>query len=152
MDHQEVARVGAFVSVPSGTGQLSCFCACSTRHSTTLRQVSPSENMCANLGWPRFHLREGNPRSSWHQPPPTQQHRGIDWGQTCKPSVPIWLTSSEALRTSKASGLHLPPPCREGAAQGLSQVERETEARGLRGKVITLKSLSRWVLHHSQGK
>lgn len=52
MDSQEAARIGALVSVPDGTGQLSRFCARSTRHRTTLRQVSPSENMCANLVGP----------------------------------------------------------------------------------------------------
>lgn len=44
-----MARIGALVSVPDGTGQLSCFCARNIRPRTILKQVSPSESMCANL-------------------------------------------------------------------------------------------------------
>lgn len=49
LDRQEAARIGTLVSVPDGTGQLSRLCAHSTRHRTILWQVSPPENMCANL-------------------------------------------------------------------------------------------------------
>lgn len=80
--------------------------------------------------------------------------QGGRWGQTCGPSALDRLANSEVLRTPKplAFTSQLLAEKLLHKAQGLSLVERETEACGLRGNVIALKSLSSGVLHHSQDK
>lgn len=108
--------------------------------------------MCANLIGHGLISEQEIPVSVWYQH--TGNRRRTDpkdlstWpaGQHCSLSVC-------AIMTWKACDSHLPLPHRETASQGsdlpvphLSLKEKKTEAHGLRGKVITLKSLSKWVL------
>lgn len=104
--------------------------------------------MCANLIGHGLISEQEIPVSVWHQ------HTGDRW-RTDPKDLGTWpaLQSVCAIMTWKACDSHLPPPHRETASQGsdlpvpgLSLVEKKTEAHGLRGKVITLKSLSKWVL------
>lgn len=130
---------------------------------TILRQMSSSETVCANVVGHRLLSEEEIPVAVRHQLPPTQQKRGSNWEQTCRPSAPEQLTGQQFslpvwnVRMPKTS--YLSPPCKEAMAQGSdhpaqghSLIERETEALGFREKVIALKSLSKWVLQLSQDK
>lgn len=105
--------------------------------------------MCANLIGHGLISEQEIPVSVWHQ------HTGINGGRTQRTSAPGQHCSLSvcAIMTWKACDSHLPLPHRETASQGsdlpvphLSLKEKKTEAHGLRGKVITLKSLNKWVL------